>query len=376
MKIYQVGGAVRDEILNLPVQDRDYVVVGGSVEEMIDQGFIPVGNDFPVFLHPLTHEEYALARTERKQGRGYKGFVVHASREVTLEEDLQRRDLTINAMARDEEGRLIDPYGGLRDCRERLLRHVSHAFIEDPVRILRVARFAARFKNPLGFTVAPETMGLMKHMSETGEVDALVAERVWQEVARGLMENTPSELFHVLDQCGALYKILPQLIHVYPSRRELALPFIDHLAQLNLPLRQRFAGLLFSLFNNGSDASQAINLICRQLKCPKECSDLALLTTQLSHEPLFNEALSAEQALLIIEKADAIRRPERYQEALELVMLFNNIPLTEVPHHPLYLAHQELIIIKLTDPETLSIPERIAALKELRLRALRDCGFK
>ncbi|MDE1892199.1 MAG: multifunctional CCA tRNA nucleotidyl transferase/2'3'-cyclic phosphodiesterase/2'nucleotidase/phosphatase [Betaproteobacteria bacterium] len=375
MKIYQVGGAVRDEILNLPVQDRDYVVVGASVEEMLKQGFIPVGNDFPVFLHPTTHEEYALARTERKQGRGYKGFVIHASPEVTLEEDLQRRDLTINAMARDAEGHLIDPYGGLRDCQERVLRHVSDAFIEDPVRILRVARFAARFSHPLGFSVAPETMALMQYMSASGEVDALVAERVWQEIARGLMENTPSELFRVLEQCGALYKIIPQLINVYPSYHELTLPFIDQLAQLNLPLRQRFAGLVLTLFSQTKEANQTIALLCRQLKCPKECSELATLTYQLAHEPLFNKELSAEHALSLIERADAIRRPQRYQEAFELVMLFCKKPLTEIPHHPLWLVHHELIAVKLTDPETLSVPEKIATLKALRLAKLRQYGF-
>src|SRR5687767_9165773 len=207
MKIYEVGGAVRDELLGLEVKDRDYVVVGATADEMIDLGYRPVGKDFPVFLHPETHEEYALARTERKTGRGYHGFQFHASPDVTLEEDLQRRDLTINAIARDENGEIIDPYNGADDLSVGVLRHVSPAFAEDPVRILRVARFAARF----GFDIAPETAELMREMVESGEVDALVSERVWQEIARGLAAERPSRLFGVLDECGALSRIAPEL---------------------------------------------------------------------------------------------------------------------------------------------------------------------
>jgi tRNA nucleotidyltransferase (CCA-adding enzyme) len=199
MKSYLVGGSVRDELLGLPVQDRDYVVVGADPEEMVKNGFRPVGADFPVFLHPETHEEYALARTERKTAPGYKGFVFHADRTVTLEDDLRRRDLTINAMARAEDGKLIDPHGGEKDLRAGLLRHVGEAFAEDPVRILRVARFAARFD----FAVAPETMKLMARMVESGEADALVPERVWQELSRGLMEKSPSRMIAVLRECGA-----------------------------------------------------------------------------------------------------------------------------------------------------------------------------
>ena len=196
MKTYLVGGSVRDELLGLPVQDRDYVVVGGTPDEMAKAGFRPVGADFPVFLHPRTHEEYALARTERKTAPGYKGFVFHAAPDVTLEQDLARRDLTINAMARDEQGTLVDPFGGERDLRAGILRHVSDAFAEDPVRILRVARFAARF----GFAIAPETLELMRRMVRAGEADALVAERVWQELARGLMERDPSRMIAVLSE--------------------------------------------------------------------------------------------------------------------------------------------------------------------------------
>ncbi|HET9651511.1 MAG TPA: multifunctional CCA tRNA nucleotidyl transferase/2'3'-cyclic phosphodiesterase/2'nucleotidase/phosphatase, partial [Usitatibacter sp.] len=207
MKTYVVGGAVRDELLGLAVQDRDHVVVGSSPEEMIRLGFRPVGADFPVFLHPQTQEEYALARTERKTGRGYRGFAFHAAPDVTLEDDLRRRDLTINAMARAEDGTLVDPYGGEADLRRGTLRHVSEAFAEDPVRILRVARFAARF----GFAVAPGTMELMQRMVRAGEADALVPERVWQELARGLMEKSPSRMLAVLRECGALARVLPEL---------------------------------------------------------------------------------------------------------------------------------------------------------------------
>src|SRR5207249_11105251 len=207
VKVYAVGGAVRDELLGLPVKDRDYVVVGATPEEMERLGYKPVGKDFPVFLHPKTHEEYALARTERKVARGYKGFQIYAAPDVTLEQDLARRDLTINAMARDEAGQLVDPFGGAADLERGLLRHVSPAFVEDPVRILRVARFAARF----GFAVAPETMALMRSMVANGEADALVPERVWQEFSRGLMEGDAALMFPVLAEAGLLEKLLPEL---------------------------------------------------------------------------------------------------------------------------------------------------------------------
>jgi len=208
MKFYCVGGAIRDELLGLPVKDRDWVVVGGTPEALVERGFRPVGKDFPVFLHPQTREEYALARTERKAGRGYRGFTVHYAPDVSLQDDLRRRDLTINAIARDEQGSLIDPHGGLRDLNARVLRHVSDAFCEDPVRILRVARFAARFTE---FTVAPQTAELMRRMVADGEVNHLVAERVWQELAKGLMEARPSRMFEVLRDCAALERILPEL---------------------------------------------------------------------------------------------------------------------------------------------------------------------
>jgi tRNA nucleotidyltransferase (CCA-adding enzyme) len=211
MKIYAVGGAVRDRLLGREVADQDYVVVGATPEQMEQLGYRPVGKDFPVFLHPQTHEEYALARTERKTARGYKGFDVYAAPEVTLEQDLARRDLTINAIARDEQGNIIDPFHGVADLKAGILRHVSPAFIEDPVRVLRVARFAARF----GFSVAPETLELMREMVRNGEVDHLVAERAWQEISRGLMEATPSRMFMTLRECGALARILPEVDALY-----------------------------------------------------------------------------------------------------------------------------------------------------------------
>src|SRR5438132_9137793 len=228
MKVYVVGGAVCDGLLGLPVKDRDHVVVGATPEEMEKLGYKPVGKDFPVFLHPQTHEEYALARTERKSGRGYKGFSVHASPDVTLEDDLRRRDLTINAMAKAEDGTLIDPFGGRGDLQAKRLRHVSEAFAEDPVRILRVARFAARF----GFGVAPETMALMKRMVDSGETDYLVPERGWQEFAKGLLEREPQRMYDVLEESGLRRKLLPELGAVVKLEGTLAQRF----AQLAWPL--------------------------------------------------------------------------------------------------------------------------------------------
>ena len=237
MNIYRVGGSVRDELLGLAVADRDYVVVGATPESMVDKGFRPVGKDFPVFLHPVTQEEYALARTERKTAPGYKGFAFHAAPDVTLEQDLARRDFTINAMAVDDAGHLIDPYHGADDLKAKVLRHVGPAFSEDPVRILRGARFVARF----GFTIAPETMVLMRAMVESGEADALVSERVWQELARGLMEARPVEMLRVLDDCGALVKVLPELTPFRADARNVSA--LTQAAALNLSLPVRFAAL-------------------------------------------------------------------------------------------------------------------------------------
>ena len=253
MQIYMVGGAVRDRLLGLPVSDRDWVVVGATPEQMLAQGFVPVGRDFPVFLHPKTHEEYALARTERNSAPGYRGFVVHAAPDVTLEEDLARRDLTINAIAASTDwaktGVVVDPYGGQRDLQARVLRHVTDAFREDPVRILRVARFAARFTD---FTVAPETLALMRAMVQDGEADHLVPERVWQELARGLMEAQPSRMFEVLRACGALAVLLPEVERLWgvPQRADHhpeidtgvhLMLVLDMAARLQAPLAVRYA---------------------------------------------------------------------------------------------------------------------------------------
>jgi len=290
LRAYTVGGAVRDELLGLAVQDRDYVVVGATPEEMTAAGFRPVGKDFPVFLHPQTHEEYALARTERKSGRGYKGFTVYAAPDVTLEDDLARRDLTINAMARAPDGTLIDPFDGKTDLRNGVLRHVSAAFQEDPVRILRVARFAARF----GFRVAEETMALMRSMVASEETDHLVPERVWQEFARGLAEPAPERMFDVLELCGLRPKLLPELKQLPTS--------------LSGPLPVRFAVLCWPL------AEAEIESLCERLRVPNEERELALLACRCR---ALLRASRAEEFLNLFKRADAFRRPERFALLLE-----------------------------------------------------------
>jgi tRNA nucleotidyltransferase (CCA-adding enzyme) len=303
VKAYAVGGAVRDELLGLPVQDRDYVVVGATPEEMVAQGFKPVGKDFPVFLHPETKEEYALARTERKSGRGYKGFTVHAAPDVTLEEDLRRRDLTINAMAKAADGGLIDPFGGRRDLQAGVLRHVSEAFAEDPVRILRVARFAARF----GFKVAPETLELMKTMVASGEADYLVPERVWQEFSRGLAEPHPELMFEVLGQSGLAPKLLGA---VKPIREILA-----RAARAGASVPVRFAVMAWP------HAEAEVAALCERLKAPNEARDLALLACR-HRIALRGAALASPAALLeLLKRTDALRRPERFGELLEAARL-------------------------------------------------------
>jgi tRNA nucleotidyltransferase (CCA-adding enzyme) len=338
MMLYQVGGAVRDELLGLPVQDRDYVVVGATPEEMIRQGFRPVGKDFPVFLHPRTHEEYALARTERKTSAGYKGFQVHASPEVTLEQDLARRDLTINAIARDSDGRLIDPYGGMSDIKAGVLRHVSPAFVEDPVRILRVARFAARFDQ---FSIAPETLALMRAMVDNGEVDALVAERVWQEIAKGLMEKKPSRMFYSLRECGALERILPEVERLFgvpqPAQHHPEIDSgvhvmmaVDCAAARNYPLPVRFAALMHDLGKGATPREEwprhiahevrgfeLIKPLCQRLRVPNDCRDLALVTARfhgLVHRVF---ELRPETLLKLLHETDALRQPQRFGQFLQ-----------------------------------------------------------
>ncbi|MFZ3223752.1 MAG: multifunctional CCA addition/repair protein [Rugosibacter sp.] len=337
MKIYAVGGAVRDELLGLPVKDRDWVVVGATPDAMLAQGFTPVGKDFPVFLHPQTHEEYALARSERKTAPGYAGFVFHTAPEVTLEEDLRRRDLTINAIAQAENGELIDPYGGRADLAARVLRHVSPAFAEDPVRILRVARFAARFAD---FSVAPETMELMRQMVASGEADALVAERVWQELSRGLMEATPSRMFAVLRECGALRKLLPELDALWgvPQRADYhpeidtgvhVMLVIDMAAQLAAPLPARFAALVHDLgkgvtpadilprhYGHEHKSVELLDAICIRLRVPADCRDVARLVARFHGDMHRVAELRPETVLRVLERCDALRRPERFDLVL------------------------------------------------------------
>jgi tRNA nucleotidyltransferase (CCA-adding enzyme) len=312
MKIYEVGGAVRDELLGLPVKDRDYVVVGATPDEMIERGYKPVGKDFPVFLHPETHEEYALARTERKSGRGYHGFQFHTDPDVTLEEDLQRRDLTINAIARDEDGTLIDPCNGADDLSLGMLRHVSPAFAEDPVRILRVARFAARF----GFEIAPETAELMRAMVASGEAEALVPERVWQELSRGLMEERPSKLFDVLRESGALERIAPELAAVFEDdeRAQEIADSLDEVAGAGEPLEVRFAVLARAL------DPYAVEALADRLKLPSSVRDLALLAARHSNAIADAAALTPEAVLDLLNAVDAWRRPERFTELLHAAL--------------------------------------------------------
>jgi tRNA nucleotidyltransferase (CCA-adding enzyme) len=304
MQVYLVGGAVRDELLGRPVSERDWVVVGATPEEMEHHGFRAVGRDFPVFLHPQTHEEYALARRERKVAPGYRGFTTQFSPEVTLEQDLQRRDLTINAIARGPDGVLIDPFGGRRDLRERVLRHVSPAFVEDPVRILRVARFAARFA-PLGFTVAPETLQLMKSMVDNGEVRALVPERLWRELERALGEPAPEACFETLQACGALAVLLPELSWDECARRTL-----QAAVALSAQPSVRWAALL------AATPAQAVESLCDRLRVPNEYRELSLLTAQLATALTEAGSLDARALLRLLEAADAFRRPERFAKLL------------------------------------------------------------
>jgi tRNA nucleotidyltransferase (CCA-adding enzyme) len=338
MKTYVVGGAVRDELLGLPVQDHDHVVVGATPESLVALGYTPVGKDFPVFLHPETHEEYALARTERKTAPGYKGFVFHAASDVTLEQDLVRRDLTINAIAKAEDGTLIDPFNGRSDIERRIFRHVSPAFAEDPVRILRVARFAARFTE---FTVAPETTALMQHMVEQGEVDALVPERVWQELSRGLMEAKPSRMFEVLRDCGALARILPELDALWgvpqPEKHHPEIDtgvhvmmVIDYAAQQRCNLPVRCAALMHDLGKGTTPESEwprhhghegrsvvLVDQVCQRLKIPNDCRDLARMTAREHGNVGRALELRPDTIVKLFERCDAFRKPQRFIDMLQ-----------------------------------------------------------
>ena len=346
MQIYMVGGAVRDRLLGLPVQDHDWVVVGATPEQMVAQGYLPVGKDFPVFLHPDTREEYALARTERKSGRGYKGFTVFTSPDVTIEDDLARRDLTINAIAAradwtcaegQKDPEFIDPFHGRRDLQAKVLRHVTAAFREDPVRILRLARFAARFHD---FTIAPETMALLREMVQEGEADHLVPERVWQELARGLMEDHPVRLFDVLRDCGALRVVLPELDRLWgvPQRPEYhpevdtgvhVMMVLQQAARLRAPLPVRWACLMHDLGKGttpadvlprhiGHEARSArlLRAVAERLRVPTECTELAEVVAR-EHGNIHRSAeLNAAALVRLLERCVAFRKPARFADAL------------------------------------------------------------
>lgn len=337
MQTYRVGGAVRDALLGLEVNDHDWVVVGATPQELMNAGYLPIGKDFPVFLHPQTREEYALARTERKTARGYHGFAFHADPDVTLEQDLARRDLTINAMAQDEAGRLVDPFHGERDLQAKVLRHVTDAFREDPVRILRVARFAARFTD---FTLAPETLALMRAMVAEGEVDALVPERVWQELARGLMEAKPSRMFEMLRECGALARILPEVDRLWgvPQRAEYhpevdtgvhLMMVLDMAARLAAPLPVRFACLTHDLgkgttapellprhIGHEKRSADLLQRVCNRLRVPNDCRELADVVAREHGNIHRSEELRAAALVRLLERCDAFRKPQRFELAL------------------------------------------------------------
>ena len=341
MDIYLVGGAVRDALLGRPVAERDWVVVGATPQELEARGFTPVGRDFPVFLHPQSREEYALARLERKTGPGYRGFVTEFAPDVTLEQDLARRDLTVNAMAQAADGRLIDPHGGRADLEQRVLRHVSPAFVEDPVRILRIARFLARFAH-LGFRVAPETLELMRQMSASGELDALVPERVWRELERLLGEATPRAGIELLRECGALRIVLPEIDALFgvPQRPEWH-PEVDtgeHVllalqvaAARAAPVSVRFAVLMHDLgkaltpreqwprhIDHEARGIPAIETLCRRLRVPQEHRDLAVLASRFHTHVHRGLELRATTVLEVLESTDAFRRPARFAELLEV----------------------------------------------------------
>jgi len=338
MQIYQVGGAVRDSLLGLPVKDRDYVVVGATPDQMVAAGYRPVGKDFPVFLHPHTQQEYALARTERKTAKGYKGFSVYADPQVTLEEDLARRDFTINAIAQAEDGSLIDPFHGQADIQKKTLRHVTEAFSEDPVRILRAGRFLARFTD---FSVAPETLALMRSMVAAGEVDALVPERVWQEIAKGLMEKQPSRMFEMLRECGALQLILPELNRLWGVPQTATyhpeidtgihvMMVIDYAAKQGYSLPVRFATLTHDLGKGTTPADvlprhighelRSVDLIrdvVARLKVPNDCKDLSLVVAKYHGKLHAARQMKASTLLHFLEELDAFRQRDRFEDFLK-----------------------------------------------------------
>lgn len=398
MKVYRVGGSVRDALLGLPVKDHDYVVVGSDAEEMVRLGFRPVGKDFPVFLHPETNDEYALARTERKTARGYKGFSIYAAPDVTLEQDLARRDLTINAIAQDEHGNLIDPHGGAQDLRAGVLRHVSAAFVEDPVRILRVARFAARF----AFEIAPETLELMRAMVSGGEVDHLVPERAWQELSGGLMERRPSLMIKALRDCGALARILPEADALFgvpqpPQHHPEVdtglhiLLVIDDAATRGFPLAVRFAALTHDLGKGATPRDEwpshighevrgveLIDRICQRLRVPNGCRELAVLDALYHGEIHRADELRPATIVKLLEKTDAFRRPDRFELLLDACACdFRGRPGYETrPYEPAVLLRNALVAARAVDAGVIAReqaePAKIAAaVHEARVHAVR-----
>lgn len=365
MKTYLVGGAVRDALLYLPVGEKDWVVVGATPEEMIKRHFKPVGRDFPVFLHPETGEEYALARLERKVAPGYRGFVTEFAPTVTLEEDLKRRDLTINAMAQDEAGQIIDPYGGQRDLSQRVLRHVSEAFVEDPVRILRVARFLARYA-PLGFHVAPETLALMQRMVDAGEADALVAERIWRELERLLLAASPVDGVRLLQDCGAWRRLLPELGNGYFNEASLIALQATVAEHASGPVR--FTVLLNEL------SVEAIERCCERWRVPTEYRELALLSKRLQATCVALES-DVEQNLSFIESADAFRRPERFLDLLVVIKaLAGNDPEVDLITARLQQSLEKTRPVKLSAQEIRDAtgPALGETLRQKRLQALKN----
>ncbi len=400
LKVYRVGGAVRDRLLGLPVEDCDWVVVGATPAEMRARGFRQVGRDFPVFLHPETHEEYALARTERKTAPGYRGFEVHADPEVTLEEDLQRRDLTINAMAETPEGELIDPYGGYQDLRRRILRHVSPAFAEDPLRILRVARFTARLA-PMGFRIADETMALMRRMVESGEVDALVPERVWKETERALGEQRPTAYFQTLRQCGALARLFPEIERLFgvpqPPRHHPEIDtgihtwmVLEQACRLSDDTQVRFAALVHDLgkgltpreewpHHHGHEQRGAalVAELAQRLRIPNAYRDLArLVATYHTH---CHRAAELRPATLLstLESLDALRRPQRLTQFLLACEAdargrsgYEDRPYPQAEIMRRALAAARAVSVRPLLEAGLQGPELAAALRQRRIRAI------
>ncbi|HEU5399437.1 MAG TPA: multifunctional CCA addition/repair protein [Gammaproteobacteria bacterium] len=401
MKTYLVGGAVRDRLLGLPVKEKDWVVTGATPAELTALGYKPVGKDFPVFLHPESNEEYALARTERKTGRGYHGFEFMSAPGVTLEEDLKRRDLTINAIAEDSDGRLIDPYGGEPDLKARLLRHVSPAFSEDPVRVLRVARFAARFA-PLGFAVAPETLALMQGMSDDGEVDHLVPERVWQETLKALASERPSVYFETLRSCGALKRVFPELERLYGVAQPAkwhpeidtgvhVMMVLDQAARLTPDPTVRFAALTHDLgkgttpkdilphhYGHEERSVKLTEALCARLKTPREFKELALIVAR--HHGLVHKAeeIRSDTLLKLLESVDAFRRPERFELFLTACEAdhrgrtgLENTPFPQADYLRKAWAAARAVTTESLDTAKLSGAEIGVELKKKRLEAVR-----